>query len=272
MALAALLTACNLPSRTQPPVEDDDAIRTQVAETISAQLTQVNAGVITATPGEFSPTVLPTQTPSPTQEATKTLAPTPTLQPTLPPAPTTEARLVYEDDFSDDDGFWYTETNDDFGFKYVDDGYQIYVNILNAPIWSIREVDINDVIVEVEAALLEGPEDGYYGVVCRHQGEDDYYSLVISPDGSYGIAKMENGEYEFLAEGQDQSGIIHGGDASNRVRGECIGETLTLFANGQKLLEVNDDDLLSGDVGLLAGTRLSGGIEVLFTYFAILEP
>ena len=95
---------------------------------------------------------------------------------------------------------------------------------------------------------------------------------MISPDGSYGIAKMENGEDEFLAEGQDQTGIIHRGDAPNRVRGECIGETLTLYANGQKLLEVDDDDLLSGDVGLLAGTRLSGGIEVLFTYFAILEP
>lgn len=268
LALAALLTACNLPSRTQPTVEDDDAVRTQVAETISAQLTaQVGPGAITGTPDVLSPTALPTQAPP-----TLTVTPSPTLPPTLPPEPTREARLVYEDDFGEDNGWWYTETNDDFGFKFVDDGYLIYINILNAPIWSIREVGEEDVIVEVEAALLEGPQDGYYGVVCRHQGEDDYYSLVISPDGSYGIAKMEDGEYEFLAEGHDQSGIIKGGDAPNRVRGECIGETLTLYANGQKLLAVDDDDLLSGDVGLLAGTRLSGGIEVLFTYFAILEP
>ena len=272
LALAVLLAACNLPGRSQSTLEDDDAIRTQVAETISAQLTaQVGPGEITGTPGVLSPTALPTQ-PPPTLAATQTVAPSPTLPPTLPPEPPREARLVYEDDFGKDNGWWYTETNDDFGFKYVDDGYQIYINILNAPIWSIREVSTEDVIVEVEAALLEGPQDGYYGVVCRHQGEDDYYSLVISPDGSYGIAKMEDGEYEFLAEGHDQSGIIKGGDAPNRVRGECIGETLTLYANGQKLLSVDDDDLLSGDVGLLAGTRLSGGIEVLFTYFAILEP
>ena len=272
LALAVLLAACNLPGRSQSTLEDDDAIRTQVAETISAKLTaQVGPGEITGTPGVLSPTALPTQ-PPPTLAATQTVAPSPTLPPTLPPEPTREARLVYEDDFGKDNGWWYTETNDDFGFKFVDDGYQIYINILNAPIWSIREVSTEDVIVEVEAALLEGPQDGYYGVVCRHQGEDDYYSLVISPDGSYGIAKMEDGEYEFLAEGRDQSGIIKGGDAPNRVRGECIGETLTLYANGQKLLSVDDDDLLSGDVGLLAGTRLSGGIEVLFTYFAILEP
>jgi hypothetical protein len=258
-------------------VEEDDAIRTQAAETISAQLTnQASAGLVTGTPGGLagspSPTpqvtLVPTITLAPTLQATQTAMPSPT----LPAEPTRAAELVYEDDFSDDKGFWYTESNDDFGFKYVDDGYQLYINILNAPIWSIREYDSTDVIVEVEAALQEGAEDGYYGVVCRHQGEDDYYALVISPDSSYGIAKMEDGEFEFMAEGTDQAGAIHGGDASNRVRGECIGETLTLFANGQKLLEVQDDDLLNGDVGLLAGTRLSGGIEVLFTYFAILEP
>jgi len=277
IALAGLITACNLPGRSQPPVEEDDAIRTQAAETISAQLTdQASVVLITGTPGGLaglpSPTPLATQVPPstlvPTLEATQTAA----LSPTLPVEPTREAELVYEDDFSEDRGWWYTETNDDFGFKFLDDGYQIYINILNAPIWSIREYDSTDVIVEVEAALQEGPEDGYYGVVCRHQGEDDYYTLVISPDGSYGIAKMEDGEFEFLAEGNDQTGAIQGGIAKNRVRGECIGENLTLFANGQKLLEVQDDDLLSGDVGLLAGTRLSGGIEVLFTYFAILEP
>jgi hypothetical protein len=267
-----LLAACNLPGRPQPAAEDDDAIRTQVAETISAQLTQVSLPAVTATPGGVTPTSPPIQLPSPTLAATQTIAPSPSVQPTPPSEPTREARLVYEDDFSDDDGFWYTGENDNFGFKYVDDGYQIYINIRKAPIWSIREVDVEDVIVDVEAALVEGSSDGYYGVVCRHQGEDDYYSLVVSPDGSYGIAKMEDGEYEFLAEGQDQSGAIHGGDTPNRVRGECIGETLTLYANGHKLLEVEDDNLLSGDVGLLAGTRLSGGIEVLFTYFAILEP
>jgi len=277
ITLAGLLTACNFPGRSQPPVQEDDAIRTQAAETISAQLTnQASVGLITGTPGGSaglpSPTPLATQVPTstlaPTLAATQTALPSPT----LPAEPTREARLVYEDDFSEDRGMWYTETKDDFGFKYVDDGYQLYINILNAPIWSIREYDSTDIIVEVEAALQEGPEDGYYGVVCRHQGEDDYYALVISPDGSYGIAKMEDGEFEFQAEGNDQTGAILGGNASNRVRGECIGETLTLFANGKKLLEVQDDDLLSGDVGLLAGTRLSGGIEVLFTYFAILEP
>jgi hypothetical protein len=108
--------------------------------------------------------------------------------------------------------------------------------------------------------------------VCRHQDEDNYYALVVSPDGTYGIAKNEDGEFNFLEEGAAPANVIHGGDEVNRVRADCSDDRLTLYANGQRLAEIQDDDFTSGDVGLIAGTRGQEGTEALFDNFVVMRP
>ena len=115
------------------------------------------------------------------------------------------AELVYQDDFSTDTS-WYTEENKRFSLVLTDEGYKISINILDAPIWSIREQSFDDVIVEVDTTRLSGAKSGYSGLVCRHQDGENYYALVISSDGTFGIAKMEGGEFEFIRGGQRRIG------------------------------------------------------------------
>ncbi len=261
---------CNLPGVSQPPTADPILIYTQAAQTVSAQLTALSTTVPPVTtpllPVDTTvATASPTQEPTPTSQA----SPTPTATPTLIPTPAVE--LVFEDDFSKD-RHWYEEKNPDFGFELEDGGYHIYVNILNAAVWSVRELSLSNVILEVDAARVSGSKSGYFGLTCRHKGEDDYYALVVGSDGFYGVARMLAGEFEFLEEGMDETGIIRSGEAGNRLRAECIGERLSLFVNGQKLIEAQDDQLDAGEVGLLAGTRMDGGIEVRFDNFAIYKP
>jgi hypothetical protein len=279
---AVVLSACGLIGTPAAPTPFPDAAYTAAAQTIIAQLTQ-NSPPATNTPPPTATTAAeatqaPTETP--VVETTATLAATDTPAATETPAPAespeaTESldwRLVFEDDFSDDTG-WFTDRGDDFGFEYAQGGYRIYVEILNATIWTIRERAASDVRLEVDAVRTSGAEDGYYGLVCRHQDEEEsYYGLVISSDGSYGIGKSEDGEFEFLETGTAPDGVIESGEEPNRIRADCVGETLTLYANGQKLVEVQDDDFDSGFIGLVAGTRLSGGIEVLFDNYAVYEP
>ena len=285
LGFIVLLAGCNLPSSgpTELPLA---AGYTQAAETIIAELTR-SAPPVTPAPVEPKPTISggdvstqppqgdassPTSLPSDTPAPSATLPPTLTQSPGLPSAaPTASGRVVFEDDFKRQ-GRWYEDLGDDFGFEYQDEAYVIYVNLLNAPIWSIRDQDFSDVILEVDAVRQTGPQNGYFGLVCRHQDEDNYYALVISSDGSYGIAKMEDGEFEFLDEGVDERNIIQRDDAVNRVRAVCMGETLSLYANGQLLVEIDDDDFSDGVVGLIAGTRLKDGLEALFDNFVIIEP
>lgn len=272
LLFALSMAGCNLPGATPLPATDAILIYTQAAQTVSAQLTAL------ATPTPAVPaaeTALPSAPPAqqlstPTVEHSPTTSPSPTVELTLAPPPTSAAELVYQDDFSKDTS-WYTEENNRFSLELVDEGYKISINILNAPIWSIREQSFDDVIIEVDTTRLSGAKSGYSGLVCRHQDGENYYALVISSDGTYGIAKMEDGEFEFIQEGSDLSGAIKSG-AANRVRAECIGENLSLYANGQLLLQVQDDDFTSGAVGLLAGTRMEGAIEAFFDNFAIYQP
>lgn len=270
LSILSVVSACNLPGFAERPSVSTDLLYTQAVQTIIAQLTVAAPSQITPLPPTATPTEgLLSLTPlPPTQTPTLTATPEPSATPTLTPLP---ERLFFEDDFSRDRN-WYIETNNRFGLEYYDGGYHIYVNIRQAPIWSVRHNDLADVHLEVDARRISGPENGYYGLVCRHVDENNYYALVIGSDGSYGISKMKDGEYQFIREGKDQAGVIQRGNQSNRLRADCFGDTLTLYVNGQKLLQISDDDFASGYVGLLAGTRMSGGLDVYFDNFAIYIP
>lgn len=264
---------CNLLLGTPPPTVSADAIHTQAAQTIMAQLTlsapaptQVLMPTATSLPvptATLPPTVTPTASPSPMPSATPPTAPAPTAS-SIP-------TVLFSDDFSSDTG-WYTYQGEDYGFELTNGGYEIYVNIPDSPIWSIREREVSDVILQVEASKLSGAADAYFGVVCRHKDHDNYYALVIRADGGYGIAKSEDGEFSFLQTGIAPQGVIRSGEAVNRVRGRCVSDDLALAANDVTLIEVTDEDFESGYVGVIAGTKLSGGVRVLFDNFTVLRP
>ena len=273
LVVAVALSGCDLLRTPPAPTPIPDAAYTAAAQTIIAQLTQI-APPETPTP---PPTLVPSQTntllPTDTQTTTptNTLTPTEPAIPTLTSTPTNIPEILFEDDFSYDTG-WYTDKGEDFSFEYAKGGYRISVDILSAPIWSIRERNYTDVRVEVDAAQISGAQDGYYGLVCRHNDSDNYYALVIGSDGAFGIAKSQDGEFEFLQTGTANPGVIKSDDAVNRVRADCVGETITLYANDQKLVEIQDNDFESGYIGVIAGTRLLGGVVVFFDNLAIYEP
>ena len=74
---------------------------------------------------------------------------------------------MFRDDFTQYTG-WYREKGEEYGFEYLGDAYSIYVNIPDGHVWSVRSLEIEDVRLEVDASRIEGPEDGYFGLVCRY--------------------------------------------------------------------------------------------------------
>ncbi len=264
---------CDLMRTPVPPTLDPGMVITHAAQTIIARMT-IEATLATWTPTPTS-TSTPTPTPTPTETPTPTDTPTPTETPFLTdtptPTPTIPLSVSFRDDFSIDTG-WFTVDRGDYGFRLVQGGYLVFVNVLNTPIWSVRQRKFIDVSLEVDASVLSGAEDNYYGLVCRQVNGDNYYALVISPNGSYGIAKAKEGVFSFIQEGEAPSGVIKSGMEVNRVRADCMGKTLSLYANQVKLVEVEDSDFEGGWVGVIVGTRFSSGVEVLFDNFAAMKP
>ncbi len=298
VALMALGVAC---AKTQTPVavtEAPDAANTAAVQTIVAGLTgsaptqsivQGQVGtentpaptVELPVPTEFvfTDTPLPTETPvaTPTPEFSATPAPSETPAYTDTPEPTETAtetplpKLVYQDNFASRVG-WTKESWENYGFDFTKGGYEIFVKIKNVPIWSVRKAPYEDVQVEVDATEGEDSKGGYFGLVCRHNGGGEFYAFVIGSDGFYGIGKKGGGVFSFLKQGALPAEANLSSDQPNRVRGDCLGNTLSLYVNGLKIAEIQDKSYTKGDVGMVVGSRLRGTVTVLFDDFAVYSP
>jgi hypothetical protein len=156
---------------------------------------------------------------------------------------------------------------------YFDGVYRIYVNTDNTDYWANPGLDFTDTIVEVEATKVGGPEDNDFGLICRYQNTDNFYVMIISSDGYYGIFRVIDGVQEIIGSDEmEYNQAINEGDVVNIIKADCIGSTLTLYANGSQLISVQDSSFSSGDVGLIAGTFDEPGTDIHFDNFVVRQP
>ncbi|TAK11910.1 MAG: hypothetical protein EPO32_10365 [Anaerolineae bacterium] len=192
-----------------------------------------------------------------------------------------DANLLYEDDFSNTGSGWDRYSDSDGSTDYSNNQYQITINTSQWLMWANPGRSFTDAIIEVDATTVgltaesDTEDDNNFGIICRHQDTDNFYVLVISSDGYYGIRKRFQGasELAFIGlDGMDTSDAINTGNATNHLKAECVGGTLRLIVNGTTLLEVTDTDIPSGDSGLMAGTFSSTSTTILFDNFSVRQP
>ncbi len=182
-----------------------------------------------------------------------------------------ESVLTYHVDFASPDSTW-TEYDGPKGKSgNVEDAFQIRVDLPYQQITATPGKRFTDVVIDFVAAQYEGPQDAYFGALCRYQNEQNYYYLIIGTDGYYSIGKVSNGNNVPLMN-TTTSQFILSGQAENTLRAECAGQDLSLYVNGVLLAQVQDGDFSSGDVGLLAGTLESTGADIRFTNFFVSQP
>jgi hypothetical protein len=186
------------------------------------------------------------------------------------PPPTSS--VLFSDDFSDTSSGWPETRGKDSGNYYDDGGYRTYTKVNGARYTLISEAGVHqDVVMKVDAKVLNSQtEDIAAGVICRvHEEEGNYYALLVFANGYVRINKYGgNNVIREIAEG-DRSDMIGGNVVSPHIRGDCIGNTLTLYVNGQRVLEAEDSEYGSGKVGLLAnaGSDSTSGADILFDNF-----
>lgn len=259
--LSLVLNSCQ--AFQQPPEEvltPQEVILTSAAQTVIANLTPAATTTIQAS------------TPSPTLNGPSPTLPTLEASPqtSLTPAPTPAFRLDFEDSF-EEAGYWEIANEENFRAYYIPQGYRIEnyseETDYSRTIW----LDYGDVRVEANAIQTAGPESAYFGVVCRWQDERNYYAFAIAKTGTFGIARIQNGEVIFLEEGRLEADILPAGRPW-RIAGSCLGSRLILEFEGEKLAETLDAAFPVGLVGLLVGTRGEAGAEVNFEDFRAYTP
>lgn len=178
--------------------------------------------------------------------------------------------VLFQDDFSRTSSGWDREEYDYATTDYGDDVYRIEITSEDYFAWSTPYENFTDVIIEVETFKASGGDDNGFGVICRHEDEENFYFLEISSDGYAWIGKYYQAEYEVIDGGE--SSRVKLGSETNSLRAECIGNELSLFVNGSRVLQVYDSDFTSGDVGLIAETYSASYTEILFDNFIVTRP
>jgi hypothetical protein len=186
---------------------------------------------------------------------------------------TQSGQALFHDDFSDPTDGWPEATDTTGSLGYSQGAYRIIVESAGYDLWAVSRQLYGDVQVEVDTARLAGTPDNRFGLICRYQDAENFYVFIISSDGYYAIAVIQNGTSALL--GQEMmaynAAIIHG-DGPNHIRFDCIGNTLTGYVNGQLVAVADDSIFSSGDAGILAGAFDEGGVEISFDNFQVIKP
>jgi DNA-directed RNA polymerase subunit RPC12/RpoP len=217
-------------------------------------------------------TIMPVFTEFPT-DVPATEAPTATS--TSIPISTPFARVLFHDNFSNKKSGWDVVVDEpDYRLEYVKGGYRIFINNGEGGETSRIDGNYKDMNVAVDVKYVAGPDDGKFGVTCRAKKDAGFYSFELSPDGSYSInkytSKGDQATSNVLADGKLDSGTIDTTEPIH-LRGDCAGNTLTLYLNNNALLQVSDSSFKSGGIGLIASAGPSGeaGVDVLFSNYSV---
>jgi len=231
------------------------------------------------TRGDLAKLVAPataTSVPPTAPPPSATLAPFPTKTPRPPTTPLgPPGEIFFEDHFDDTASGWRRLGDTGGSTGYGDGVFRIHVDEINTDYAAPSGHNISDVRLSVSGYKAGGPDDNDFGVVCRYQDDANYYALLITSDGYYGVMRMENGERTMLGQQENvylTSDAIQQGATTNLIVAECIGDHLALYANGELLADERDGTFTSGDVGLIAGTFGKGGVDIEFDDFYAYKP
>lgn len=183
--------------------------------------------------------------------------------------PQPSGTALFFDDFSIINQNW-SQTD---GFEFAAGGYMISVDNDHRMIWSGPMEKFGLVHLEVDARKYSGGEDNSYGIVCGAVDQDNYFFLIISSDGYYGIGEVRQDRSRLIGmEAMQPSEAILRGDNWNHLSADCLATRLSLYVNGTQIGDITGIRYRPGRIGLVAGTIESATSQILFDNFKVKAP
>ena len=191
--------------------------------------------------------------------------------------PTENAEVIFQDDFSTQNGFWVTAQEDPgIIYEYSNGAYRLTAVDEAVVFSSAPTIDFPaDVRVEVDLTQTAGTYNTAMGIVCRltytSEGNSMYF-LYITKDGTAMITKYVYDQKTLLAGSDEILSAVHAGNVTNHLRADCSGNSISLYVNGTRVLSVTDESLVSGAAGVMIGTADIEDAVVLFDNFVVTRP
>jgi hypothetical protein len=102
-------------------------------------------------------------------------------------------------------------------------------------------------------------------------GDSHFYAFSVSGDGYVRASRYDDGRWEVLGPDWVAHEAVNQGAATNTLTVEARGAELTFWVNDEQVLQVTDDALARGEIGLYAGAFNESGVNIAFDDLVI-EP
>ena len=180
-------------------------------------------------------------------------------------------KLLFEDDFSDEDTNWDVRTIDDGSLtEYLNNEYHMLVNVPNFDLWSNpNDFSVSqDVIVDVDVKLGSDPGESMAAILCNYDMDthDDFIVAGIDGQGYAQIYEYVDREINWL---YTSLFPIPLDPEINHLTAHCIGSEVALLVNNTLVGSASSSVTKRGNVGLLAGTFETGTGDFLFDNFTV---
>lgn len=178
----------------------------------------------------------------------------------LPSITTDDLPLVYQDDFSDPEK-WNISSSADVS-KFFNNGE--YCLSINKPgtIYGSGSNALgvqSNFVVCLDARIQSASNDTAYGIEFKWNENSGFYYFNIK-NNLYSVQKCNYGKWEYL-QNYTKSNYIKTDGSANQLKIACLGKTIEVYINGQRLTTVRDDSLTFGEIRLAAEGTNS---EILF--------
>lgn len=202
-------------------------------------------------------------------------SPSPTPAPSPSASPSPSANVLFQDNFTDPNSGWPIGKHPQGHYEshYLPgefrialaaaDYYAILTNRNFAPQANVR--------LEADMTRFGPVQEPLFGFACRSANLDNFYGAVIDTFGNALLFKFQDGRYVELGRAQNHPAIQRG-NATNRVRFDCVGTQLTLYVNGTPITTAQDGAFGGGQQGFLVFSFEQGGLDLHIRNFIAYRP
>ena len=175
--------------------------------------------------------------------------------------------VLFQDDFSNPKSGWDRASQGGNSTDYADGKYRITLSTPQQDIWAnpYQYFD-QDIIVEVDVWQNPSTVQAAYGIICGYSDMNNFYALTIGSGGYVEIFRYQQGKRLTLYSAENQPGID---SEHNHLEALCASSALQLRVNGSVVAEVEAQEFLYGDVGLIVSSFDEANVEILFDNFVV---
>lgn len=169
-----------------------------------------------------------------------------------PPVPNLAGSVMFSDPLNVPSRVWFTGSQQESEMSFAE-MYRVTMPELGGSASLVPQSMFPplDVSVRVDVTFVEGIGLGWAGLECRNSNTGAYV-FAITPEGLYWIYRFspESEEPTVLVNFELNDAIIPGLGRANRIRFDCVGDTLTGFVNGIQITHVTDATVTDPGYGL----------------------